>query len=90
MDLRRASLPPGPYRLSFELNGGTIGGGELFFTTDLQTILPKGKRIPFAVAANGKWQSIDIALETNDVDSTAETGRERRPRKSLYPATPSQ
>ncbi|MDA7878180.1 arylsulfatase [bacterium] len=65
MDLRRASLPPGPYRLSFELNGGTIGGGELFFTTDLQTILPKGKRIPFAVAANGKWQSIDIALETN-------------------------
>ena len=66
MDLRRVSLPPGPYRLSFELNGGTIGGGELFFTTDLQTVLPKGKRVSFAVAANGKWQNIDIALETNE------------------------
>ena len=66
MDLRRESLPPGPYRLSFELNGGTTGGGELFFTTDQKSTLPKGKRISFVVAANGKWQNIDIALETNE------------------------
>ena len=66
MDLRRESLPPGPYRLSFELNGGTTGGGELFFTTDQKSTLPKGKRSSFVVAANGKWQNIDIALETNE------------------------
>lgn len=65
MDLRRESLPPGPYRLSFELNGGTINGGELFFTTEQKTTLPKGTRISFAVAANGMWQYIDLELETS-------------------------
>ena len=65
MDLRRDSLPPGPYWLSFELNGGTTNGGELFFTTDQKTVLPKGKRITFSVAANGAWQHLDIELETN-------------------------
>ena len=54
IDLRRESLPPGPYRVSFELNGGTTSGGELFFTTDQKTTLPKGKRIPFEVSANGR------------------------------------
>ena len=65
IDLRRESLPPGPYRVSFELNGGTTSGGELFFTTDQKTTLPKGKRIPFEVSANGKWQNIEIDLQTN-------------------------
>ncbi len=65
IDLRRESLPPGPYRVSFELNGGTTSGGELFFTTDQKTTLPKGKRIPFEVSANGKWQHIEIDLQTN-------------------------
>lgn len=64
MDLRRVSLPPGPYRISFELNGGTLSGGELFYTTDQKTTLPKGKRISFEVAANGKWQKIDIEIDT--------------------------
>ena len=65
IDLRRESLPPGPYRISFELNGGTTSGGELFFTTDQKTTLPKGQRIPFEVSANGKWQNIAIDLQTN-------------------------
>jgi arylsulfatase len=65
IDLRRESLPPGPYRVSFELNGGTTSGGELFFTTDQKTTLPKGKRIPFEVSANGKWQNIEIDMQTN-------------------------
>ena len=64
MDLRRNALTPGPYHLAFELKGGSEGGGELFFTTDPKTILPKGNRIPFDVAADGDWQKIDIQLKT--------------------------
>ena len=64
MDLRRNALTPGPYHLAFELKGGSEGGGELFFTTDPKTILPKGNRIPFEVAADGDWQKIDIQLKT--------------------------
>lgn len=66
MDLRRESLPPGPYQLSFELKGGTKNGGEVFFTTDEQTILPKGNRITFGVTATGTWQSIEVNLETSE------------------------
>ena len=64
MDLRRNALVPGPYHLAFELKGGSKGGGELFFTTDPKTILPKGNRIPFEVVADGDWQKIDIQLKT--------------------------
>ena len=65
MDLRSHSLPPGPYRLSFELKGGSVGGGELFFTTNKTEVLPKGKRISFRVAANGNWQMLDLDLKTD-------------------------
>ena len=40
MDLRQNKFPPGPYLVAFRLNGGSIGGGELFFTTDTKTTLP--------------------------------------------------
>lgn len=65
MDLRKKALTPGPYRLAFDLKGGSQGGGELFFTTDLETILPKGNRIPFEVVADGDWQKVDIGLKTD-------------------------
>jgi len=65
MDLRKKALTPGPYRLAFDLKGGSQGGGELFFTTDLKTILPKGNRIPFEVVADGDWQNVDIELKTD-------------------------
>lgn len=65
MDLRKKALMPGPYRLAFDLKGGSQGGGELFFTTDLETILPKGNRIPFEVVADGDWQKVDIGLKTD-------------------------
>ena len=65
MDLRKNSLTPGPYRLAFDLKGGSQGGGELFFTTDLKTILPKGNRIPFEVVADGNWQKVDVELKTD-------------------------
>ena len=65
MDLRKKALTPGPYRLAFDLKGGSQGGGELFFTTDLKTILPKGNRISFEVVADGDWQNVDIELKTD-------------------------
>jgi len=65
MDLRKKALTPGPYRLAFDLKGGSQGGGELFFTTDLKTILPKGNRVPFEVVADGDWQNVDIELKTD-------------------------
>lgn len=64
MDLRGRDMPVGPYRLKFRLQGGTKDGGELFYTTDPRTILPKGERIEFAVDADGKWHDIDLRLST--------------------------
>ena len=62
MDLRGRDIPVGPYRLTFRLRGGTKGGGELFYTTDPKTILPKGERIEFAVDADDKWHDIELRL----------------------------
>lgn len=64
MDLRQNKFPPGPYLVAFRLNGGSVGGGELFFTTDTKTTLPHGERIEFDVKADGSWQEIRIELPT--------------------------
>ena len=65
IDLRRNVLPPGPYRLTFRLNGGSVDGGELFFTTDAKTVLPRGIRMAFDVTADGNWQDVAIELATS-------------------------
>jgi arylsulfatase len=62
MDLRGRDIPVGPYRLKFRLQGGTKGGGELFYTTDPKSILPKGERIEFEVDADGKWHDMELRL----------------------------
>lgn len=64
IDLRRDKVSPGPYRVTFQLNGGSASGGELFFTTDSKTTLPKGTRVAFDVTADGNWQDLDIELKT--------------------------
>ena len=64
MDLRSRKLPTGPYRLKFRLLGGRKGGGEVFYTTDPEVQLPRGKRIRFAVRADGKWQNVRLELPT--------------------------
>ena len=65
IDLRGLALASGPYRVAFELKGGRSGGGELFFTEDPKTTLPKGVRVPFDVTADGTWQAIEIDLKTD-------------------------
>ncbi|MHC4518241.1 MAG: arylsulfatase [Planctomycetota bacterium] len=65
MDLRGRELPKGPYRLSFRLLGGTQDGGDVFYTVDPKTTLPKGKRVPFDVYNDGTWQQLALVLPTD-------------------------
>ncbi len=65
IDLRKNALAAGPYRLVFDLKGGSKGGGDLFFTTDSKTTLPRGNQIPFEVSASGDWQKVDVELKTD-------------------------
>lgn len=62
MDLSGREIPPGPYLLKFRLQGGTKGGGELFYTIDPRTTLPKGERIAFEIDADGKWHDMELRL----------------------------
>ena len=66
IDLRRNELPSGPYRVTFRLRGGSPDGGELFFTTDADTTLPRGTRIAFDVRADSSWQDVSIELPTKE------------------------
>lgn len=62
IDLRRENLPAGPYKISFRLLGGTKVAGDLYYTIDPKTTLPKGENIKFTVNANDKWQAVEINL----------------------------
>jgi arylsulfatase len=65
MDLRGRDLPNGPYRLTFRLLDGAKHGGEVFYTTDPKTTLPKGEQLEFDIVADGKWQPITVDLPTD-------------------------
>jgi len=65
MDLRGRDMPNGPYRLRFRLLDGARHSGEVFYTTDPKTTLPKGERLEFDILANGHWQPITIDLPTH-------------------------
>ncbi len=58
-------LAAGPYVLSFELKSEAKGNGEVFFTTDANTSLPQGERVPIDIVADGQWHGIDVKLNTN-------------------------
>ena len=62
MDLRSNALPSGPYVVSFRLKGGTEGDGDLFYTLDPKTILPKGERVSIDVSADDQWKQVTIPL----------------------------
>jgi arylsulfatase A-like enzyme len=57
-----APLAGGPYALSFRIRSNASGGGELFWTTDAQTILPKGKRLEFAIAHDSQWHDVTLRI----------------------------
>jgi len=52
----------GPYTLSFRLQSHASGEGELYWTTDADTILPKGAHQPFAVQHDGEWHEMSLTI----------------------------
>lgn len=63
-DALPATLPDGPYLLAFELKSDGDGSGDVFFTTDAKTSLPKGQNIHFVVQADGAWHEHRINVLT--------------------------
>lgn len=65
LDLRgMESLSTGPYRLAFDLTTTWKGSGEIFYTIDNKTILPKGQRVEFQINGSDLAQEIRIELKT--------------------------
>jgi arylsulfatase A-like enzyme len=62
MDLRGTQLADGPYRVVFKLLSSAAVAGEVFYTTDAKTTLPRGKRVRFAVESSDDWQSLSIEI----------------------------
>ena len=62
MDLRAVPLAGGPYRVAFKLNSNAKVDGEVFFTTDRNTVLPRGQRVKFPVESNSGWQDFSIEI----------------------------
>ena len=66
IDQLPADLAMGPYQLSFELNCEAVGDGDVYFTTDPRTSLPKGHHIAFAVTNGKGWQTHQLKLATQE------------------------
>ena len=65
MDFRRLNeFAIGPYYLSFDLTTEKEGTGEIFFTTNQATILPKGNHLRFPIISSPKSQKIEVELKT--------------------------
>ncbi|MBL9117919.1 MAG: arylsulfatase [Verrucomicrobiaceae bacterium] len=58
---------PGPYILEFRVQSKATGDGELFWTTDAETVLPKGNHFDFAVKHDGEWHKHSIRIEEKGV-----------------------
>lgn len=67
IDLRSLkNLPAGPYVLSFELTTSWKGSGDIFYTTEAKTILPKGINLSFPVTGDNVAQEIRVELATTE------------------------
>lgn len=66
MDLRAMKdMPPGPYEVSFDLRTSVAGIGDIFFTTDGKTVLPKGENKQFPVNGTDAAQPVRVELKTD-------------------------
>lgn len=54
---------PGPYTLEFRLQSRATGAGELYWTTDAETILPKGRHLDFDVTHDGEWHDMKLSID---------------------------
>lgn len=66
LDQLPAKFFNGPYELSFSLKSTASGSGEVFYTTDATTSLPKGQHQSFEVTHDGRWHDYGIRLETTE------------------------
>jgi len=64
IDQIKRPIAAGPYTLSFRLRSTADRQGEIFFTTDPQTSLPRGQRVEFQPINDGQWHSVSIPLAT--------------------------
>ena len=65
MDLRNhPKLAAGPYILAFDLTTSIKGSGDLYFTTDKKTTLPKGENQKFPVNGTSEAQIILLEIKT--------------------------
>ena len=53
---------PGPYTLEFPPPKPASGDGELFWTTDAGTMLPKGEHLDFQVIHDGQWHDVTLQI----------------------------
>ncbi|MFA6173900.1 MAG: arylsulfatase [Kiritimatiellales bacterium] len=64
------ALPPmsaGPYTLEFRLQSTAGGNGEIYWTTDAETIPTKGGHLEFSVKHDGAWQTVTLQIPETKV-----------------------
>lgn len=55
-------LPAGPYTLELRVQSRADGEGEIYWTTDADTRLPRGGHQTFSVPHDGQWHSIVLSI----------------------------
>jgi arylsulfatase len=65
IDRMEPTIASGPYRLTFRLSSQATGDGEVFYTTDAKTSLPRGQHIVFGVTKDGQWHEVQLDLDTD-------------------------
>ena len=53
----------GPFTLEFRVQSRAGGDGEVFWTTDAETLLPRGRHLAFSVKHDGEWQTVSLKLD---------------------------
>ena len=53
----------GPYTLTFRLQSSASSDGEIYWTTDAETSLPKGRHQTFNVTHDGQWRDLTLNLD---------------------------
>jgi arylsulfatase A-like enzyme len=57
-----AAANGGPYTLEFRLQSRASGDGEIYWTTDAATTLPRGGHAIFPVKHDGHWQTVSLRI----------------------------
>ncbi|MDO8543376.1 MAG: arylsulfatase [Opitutaceae bacterium] len=57
-----APAAAGPYTLEFRVQSRATGEGEIFWTTDAETLLPRGGHLAFPVKHDGEWHPVSLRI----------------------------